>query len=266
MTDLSGTIGISGDNSGTVNEESQDTSTTSENAPALIDMTEMGDQLVEMKIDGETTQVPLKEALEHGMRQKAWTQKTQDLAEDKRLADAVRRDPKSFVRSMAAQLEMTVGEQGPDPEDELLSAEERKVKELEAQVVGLQQTVAANTHEQQIEKELAALEGEYGEFDRDALLSHALNTNTHNLEAAYLHMQKDSLIELKRAQAAAEASKQQVIEDKRSANVVSSGTGSAQGTLDGSVESPSDLRDAFALARQGKQVSEQMSLPSWLKR
>ena len=76
----------------------------------LFDVTEYGDKVVRLQVDGEEVVVPVKEALAGYQRQADYTRKTQEVSEQRKqlefaatLQDALQKDPENTLRLLNQQ-------------------------------------------------------------------------------------------------------------------------------------------------------------------
>lgn len=110
-------------------EDDEDSDETSDDEePARIDLTdEMLASLVTIKVDGKETEVPLSEALAGTMRHKAFTQKTQRLAEQQKAADAmveaVRAEQQKYAQGLSELAVIMRGVVPAEPDWEKVKAE-----------------------------------------------------------------------------------------------------------------------------------------------
>lgn len=212
-------------------------------------------------VDGDEQQVSLSELRDGYQRQADYTRKTQELAsERKRLqqAEAIVSSLESDPAGTLTALQDAFGvagtaapaapksdpydsdwyegeSQGPDPT-------EQRIAELETRLA--QQDRLRNR--EQVEKQVAALQKVYGDFDANELYQHALTNQIGNLEAALTHMRYADVAE----KASKLEKEQERLEAKRGASVVEP-TGSKQaGTTAPPSESPSSIREAFAQAKK----------------
>lgn len=200
-------------------------------------------ELYSILVDGHEQQVTLEEALKGHMRQADYTRKTQELAREKQevaqwaaFAQALERDPRTTLASLAGALGIDFGPgqvaQGPvelDPLESLnskvdaltstLSATQRQAAEQAAAAQQMAQTEAL------IQQEIAGLKEIHGDFDERELATWAVKNETPNLRAAYMGWQ----FELQNAAKVAERNRQ--IEAKRKAQVVTGGSNPAAGSV-----------------------------------
>ena len=221
-------------------------------------------------VDG-TEYVSVDELRKGYMRQADYTKKNQARAEKERkydsyirVGEALSNDPEGTLRMLNAQMGWNVADNS-SAEDEYMSDEEKVLKQTQAEIEELRMAYERSEQQRQIESELAQLEAAVGKVDRDAVLQHAADTGIMNLRAAYADMNFD-LITKGKSSSASEAAKQQVLQEKREKAPMVSRGGQAQAAGSGKdvVEPPSDIREAIALAMEGKEVSWQG--PSWAKR
>ena len=123
-----------------------------------------------------------------------------------------------------------------DPNIARIAALEQKIEQQEAVQRKLD-----------LEREVNALQEEYGEFDTDELLGHALKHRIGNLEAAFKHWRFDQTQDaLSKLQA-----EQEITEKKRDAAVVTPGGSTQAGTEPSPMSSPPlSVREAFERAKQ----------------
>ena len=207
-----------------------------------------------VKLDGEEAQVTLEELQQGYQRQADYTRKTQEVAAERErlqqaeaIVSALEYDPEATLTTLANQFNISLGSkesadsyQEPewnetDPSDKRLEALEQKIAQQEAK-----------ERLQQVESQVSTLQEKYGEFDKTALLNHAVKNRIPNLEAAYTHWQFNDV----KLTADKLTQEQEITQQKRDASVISSG-GSTQ-TSSESKPTPqiTSLRDAFALAKE----------------
>lgn len=224
-----------------------DTGTDSGAAPDYFNLEEVGDRVVQVKVDGELIDVPVKELSEGYMRQAAFTQKTQALAQEreqlqaaKSLADAYQSDPQATVRFLAEQNGITlaqaaaVAEQAEQDSWAVDGAEDDpRLSMIEQRFAELDRREAR----QEVESTLEALSKQYGEdFDANEVVNRAISTQSDDLEGTFLRMQGEKFYAKQQAvttmaertaaaEAQATAAKQQV-----GALVTSGGSAAGAGT------------------------------------
>lgn len=195
-------------------------------------------------VDGEELQVPLEELLNGYSRQRDYTRKTQQLAEQRRnyeqaaqLVQALDRDPVGTMRILAEAYGIAPDE---SPATDVDEVQERLIR-IERQ----QQEVQRNAQRQAIYQELDGLADKYGDFDYEEIVQYAVNIGTTDLEAALLKHQA-----VNKAQAEVEAQRkartQKALEAKRAARVVEGGS-TRRNTDSGLPKRPS-LLEALAAA------------------
>ena len=212
-------------------------------------------------VDGGEQQVSLSELQDGYQRQADYTRKTQDLAfERKRLqqAEAIVSSLESDPAGTLTALRDAFGVAGtpsepaapaPSEFDEWGEAVEpdpngTRIAALEAR---LEQQDRLHRREQ-VEKQVEALHDHYGEFDATELYQHALRHKIGNLEAALTHMRfgevSDRATKLEKEQERTTA--------KRDASVVepSGSTQTGAVTAKAGKDSPSSIRESFALAKK----------------
>lgn len=149
-------------------------------------------------VDGQERTVTEEEARNGYLRQRDYTQKTQDLAEQRqRLAaaeglwKALQDDPAVALEALQDHYADLLNEDPPDPV-------EQRLREVESFTSAQQQAAI----EAEIEAEIERLSTEYGDpIDRDELLEFAIDNEIPNLEAAYTYRKTLSEREAKRVAA-----------------------------------------------------------------
>ena len=237
----------------------------------ILDVDAYGDQLVPLIVDGEEILKPLREVAAEGMMQSKFTKEMQTLREKERqyenyirVGEALQTDPEGTLRMLNAQMGWNQpNQQAASEEEEFLSDEEKAIRHTQAELEEVKNRLAVAEQQRQLEKEFADLEAAVGPVDRDELVKYADSAGIYNLRAAYADMNLD-LIQKGKTVSQSESAKQRVLAEKRDAQVVSRG-GQAQAAGSGGdvVETPSDVREAIALAGEGKEVEFRM--PSWIK-
>ena len=101
--------------------------------------------------------------------------------------------------------------------------------------------------QQQLEKQVEGLRGQYGDFDSNELYQHALRHKIGNLEAALTHMRYGDVAE----RANKLEKEQERTEAKRDASVVEpSGSKQAGSSTPTASKAPASIREAFEAAKQ----------------
>jgi len=234
------------------NEVQMESTDIVDNPEASIEVLEEPGDLYTVKIDGEEQQVTLEE-LQNGYQRGAdYTRKTQLVAEERdrlrqaeAVMNAIQEDPagtiqalsKSFGVDNPMQTESATDDwEDVDPSVARIAALEQKLEQQEAR-----------ERKQDLERQVNVLQEEYGEFDTDELLGHALKHRIGNLEAAFKHWRFDQTQDaLSKLQA-----EQEITEKKRGAAVVTPGGSTQVGTEQSPTSSPpSSIREAFERAKQ----------------
>lgn len=183
------------------------------------------------------------EAAKGYMRTKDYTQKTQDLANQRRIAQrgldllsALDQDPKATVELIAntykvqnpvvAKAPAATNEWGEPIES---PADTPEVAALKAEIQQLRGTVGNVAQQQQrsvLMNEIAAVQSRYGDFDQEVVLRHMQANEIPTVEMAYRDLNWVELQESAAQQQAIEAEQQKVLEEKRSMQgVVAAGAG-----------------------------------------
>lgn len=237
---------------------------------SFLDVDSLGDQMVELKVDGEIKIVSVKEAIsEYAQKGLHFTQSMQQVRDQERenldaiqLAKALKANPEGTLRALQATLGVAPTETVKE-DDTYLTDDERKIAALEKQINDLASNQSLSEQRRQLEHDLDSLESKYGSFDREALLAHAQNYGIiGNLEAAFAHMNVDKITvgadAMKR-----EAERRSALEQKRAATAVSRTKTVASGTQSEVVEKSSSVADAYLMAKEGKLND---GLPDFVKR
>ena len=214
---------------------------------------ETGD-LYDIEIGGERQQVTLEELRKGYMRQADYTRKTQEVAETRKqlsqaeaLLTAFQSDPQGTLKAIADHYGMTVAEARQavqDVQDDYgdLDPEDPVVQRL-ARIEQIEQERAAAEVRSQIDNEFSALEGQYGEFDRNEVIAHALRTGVTVTDAfKIVHFDR---VSAQKAKAAEEA---KVVEAKREAQVVSGGSHTQPSAVGEAPKQFNSVRDAALAA------------------
>lgn len=224
-----------------------------------------------IKVDGETREVTETELITGFQKGENYTRKTQELAEERkalrdkaRLGEAWQADPQGTARILNAQLGWNISDGTSNPEtDEYLSDEQKQIQQLQARIDAAEAAAENAQRQQNMDRQLSKVHEEFGDFDEEQVLQHAISNGIGTIRAAYLDMNAD-LIKKGSTVAQAESAKQAVIEAKKEAQIVSRTAPNAAGAGGNVVEQPSDVREAWLLATQGKEVTGS-TLPDWVK-
>jgi len=223
-------------------------------AAAYEELVEEPGDTYAVKIDGEEQQVTLDELQNGYQRQADYTRKTQEIADERQrlsqaeaIVAALEGDPTGTIQALARSFDVPMdtgsktseSSDGWDVEDD--DPQTKRIAELEGRLEAQER----NARQQAIQKEVIELQDRYGEFDSQALYSHALKKGIGNLEAALKDMRYDAVT--------AEADKMReelsVLEKKRGGAALGESGGSKQPS---SIAEPptqaGTLREAFALA------------------
>ena len=208
-----------------------------------------------VKVDGEEREVSLNELRDGYQRQSDYTRKTQDLADERKrlqqaeaIVSALESDPAGTLNALGDAFGVqgqpaaptdSYGSEWDEPEDPTV----QRISQLESR---LEQQDRLH-RQQQLEKQVEDLRGQYGDFDSDELYQHALSHRIGNLEAALTHMRYGDMAskadKLEREQERTEA--------KRGASVVEpSGSKQAGSTTSAAPERVSSIREAFENAKR----------------
>lgn len=197
-------------------------------------------------VNGEE-QVTLEQLQQGYLRQADYTQKTQDLATQRRehaqalaLAEALDRDPQRTLQLLQEAYHVQQPAQDATPFEEMDPLEQRMVRLEQAQAQTQQQAI-----NRQIDADIAQLRATYGpDVDTDAVVDHAVRHRV-SLDMAY----KD--LNWEKAQQA-----QRAIEDKRAAQVVQGAGTTQRGAVSAPPKAYGSIREAAlaALKQHGVNV------------
>ena len=232
-----------------------------------LNIEEFADHYVTVKVDGEDVRVPLSEAVAGYSRQADYTRKTQELAEQRQqlqwasaIQAALENNPAQTIDLLANHYGISRAEAKEMADDWSMDTDtwndpvEAKMTELDKRIRAFEEQQAYA----KLERDVQELQTKYGDdFNPQEVVAAAIAQGSSNLEAVYKQIAFD------RVAAKAEAAKQlavdktaqqeKVIEAKRNAGVVSSGS-SAKAAKDevGPIRSVSD---AWAAAKKQYGVS-----------
>lgn len=224
----------------------------------LLPVDEFGDKYVSVLVAGEEVRVPLKEALSGYQRQADYTRKTQELSEQRRqvqfgaaLQEALQNDPQGTLALLSQHYGV---EQTPSEEEDLYQDPvEKQYRSLEKRIQAFEQQKAMD----ELERTVQSLQNRYGEdFDANEVVSKALAIGSTDLEAVYKQIAFDRVwsesASARKEKSARVEQEQKVIQAKRQAGVVSSG--SSAKSADVSAKPITSLRDAFEAAKRQHSV------------
>lgn len=232
-----------------------------------LNIDEFADHYVTVKVDGEDVRVPLSEAVAGYSRQADYTRKTQELAEQRQQLQWASAIQAALENNPAQTIDLLANHYGISRAEAKEMADDWSVDSdtwndpVEAKMTELDKRIRAFEEQQayaKLERDVQALQTKYGDdFNPQEVVAAAISQGSSNLEAVYKQIAFD------RVSAKAEAAKQlavdktaqqeKVIEAKRNAGVVSSGS-SAKAAKDeaGPIRSVSD---AWAAAKKQYGVS-----------
>lgn len=215
-------------------------------APSYLDPEQYGDHLVKIKVGGEDVELPFREAVSSVMMQRDYTQKTQELAEERRrlqqadlLVAALEQNPQQTLRELAEVYDF-------DPDNALApverSAEQQQLRDLQAQVTQQQEQYAR----QMMQNEIAAIRQQDPNADPYALAAFARDNGT-TLTVAHQVLQAQKVLQDQQDAAQAEQRRQAALAASQAHDQGSSQRGSS---APGSGAAPTSLREAWALSKQ----------------
>jgi hypothetical protein len=214
--------------------------------PPYLEVDQYGDHLVKIKVSGNEVELPFREAINGVMMGRDYTQKTQELAEERRrlqqadlLVAALEQNPQQTLRELAEVYDF-------DPDNALApverSEEQRQLRELQQQVQQQQEQYAR----QMMQNEIAAIKQQDPNADPYALAAFARENGT-TLTVAHQVLQAQKVL--------ADQQEAQAAEQRRQAALAASQVHDQSNTQRGSVapgsgKAPTSLREAWALSKQ----------------
>jgi hypothetical protein len=224
-----------------------------------LDPTEYSNYRVPVKLNGEEQDVSFAEAVAGYQRQADYTQKTQELAEQRQalqfastLQTALENDPAGTLNllrnhygiSEAQAQEMVDSyDEDADPRDIQMAQLDKRLAQFEEQ-----------QSQQQIEKEISRLSTKYEDFDTNQVVQAAIRSGSTDLEATYKQLAFDVIMNQRELQSQASAQTQlresEVVQAKRDAGVISGGSSATASTTNDSSTSINTLAEAFAAAKR----------------
>ena len=229
----------------TVDEEAIDTEddqSEGEDEADLLNIEEVADRKVRIRVDGEEMVVPLSEAIAGYQRQADYTRKTQSLAQQRNelqwaaaLKGALETNPQGTIQLLAEQFgaaPSAPARQAAQPLDEFLfedTSVDPRYREIEHRLRVFEEERA----QQHLERTIAHLSTKYGEeFDAREVVAAALAAGSTDLEATFKQIKFDKVMEEAKAAKAAAASKAKKVAAKKEAAVVSGGSVPKAGNVD----------------------------------
>lgn len=188
-----------------------DAATGSESAPSYFDIDSVSDQMVKVKVDGEELDVPLGELRSGYMRQSAFTQRTQQLAQERdrlqaaeTLATAYENDPIGTVRFLADQHGMSIAqaqaaiEAAGGEEQEGWAQADPRLTAIEQGLAQIQQWQG----QQALQQDISRLQNQYGDnFNTVEVINRAMQLRTRDLEGTFMRMQGERAVARQSAEA-----------------------------------------------------------------
>ena len=196
-----------------------------------LDLDQYGDFHIPVKVNGEESYVPLREAAQGFQRQQDYTLKTQELSQQRQeleayaaIASALESDPERTLRILSEAYDVNLGG-GVAPQ----ATEEVPLDPMEAKLQELQQSIdriEQERQELQFNAELEGLSEQYG-IDGQEILGFAVKNNLGSLEHAALAMAyAKQTISSEQTQG-----DEQRTQAKREAVIVNGGSGNARGAV-----------------------------------
>ena len=228
-----------------------------ETAPSYdyVNVDEIADRYVKVKIDGEELDVPVKEAISGYQRQADYTRKTQELAAQREslqyaetLAQALERDPAGTIELLSRHYGAQPVNQQPSV-PEFADPLEKQVWELNQKISSFEQAQA----QAELQQEISRLQNQYPDFVATDVIKTALDMGVDNLEAVYKQMAYDKIVHelnvMKQAQDVMSQQSNQVTDAKRQAAFVAGGASANSAGVE-PVGQISSVAEAWAAAKR----------------
>lgn len=223
--------------------------------PSYLDHDQYADHHVRVKVDGQETSVPLREAIDGYSRQADYTRKTQELAEQQRraqfgltLQQALEANPAETLRILQSQYLQEQAEQTPpEPPDWTDDPADKRWQEYDARLQRFEQQQADN----ELRTAVGVLQQRYGdEFNPSEVVQAAFQQGRMDLEGVYKEMAFDRYWQGQRAAQEAKAAEEAGrTEAKSQTSNLHSGNG-ANNAVEPSSDHPMSIEEAFAAAKR----------------
>jgi hypothetical protein len=213
----------------------------------------------EVKVNGETLRVTQDELLAGYSRQADYTRKSQDLANQRReleqakaIADALEHNPQQAIQTIAKfygvtppQPQSVAQEYASEDVDESIGVTHSGDDALRQEIAQLRQqmhAVATDAQTQKLSASMDALEQQFGEFDKAAVLRHMKTHNLPSVDVAYRDLYFTEAAEALAERRAREAAEQQVVAQKKAdEGLVAQGGSIAAGSVQPIPDESSDI-------------------------
>lgn len=229
-----------------------------ETAPSYeyVNVDEIADRYVKVKVDGEELDIPVKEALSGYQRQADYTRKTQELAAQRESLQFAQTIAQALESDPAGTLDLLSRHYGAGQPANQIPAEPEFADPLERQVWELNQKVQSFEQAQAqvaLEKEINRLSSQYQDFNAAEVIQHALRLGSDNLEAVYKQIAFDRLAQevatYRKANEVVSQREQGVVDAKRNAAFVAGGS-SANGATAEPAGRITSVADAWLAAKR----------------
>ena len=205
-------------------------------------------QMYTVKVNGEDVEVSLDDALSGYMRQADYTQKTQELAQQReeltyaeRVVRALQEDPNAAINALQQAYGLSASAADVAEDDEDLDPLERQLREVNRWI----EDQEAQSFEQEVAHNLSSLHQQYGEFDDVAFIDFMVERSIPDFEDAAKLFVYDSLMQ----QAKRQASESEAQQRKDNLAPVAGGSNTAAGSVtDGGTAPIRSVRAAFEAA------------------
>lgn len=201
-----------------------------------------------VKIDGQEVSVTIDELLKGYQRQSDYTRKTQALAAERQqmeelamLANALNTDPAGTIQLLQEAYGLTKAEATQMAEE--MDPEEARWQQVES---FMQQQQNAQ-RQAMIDRDIANLKAQYGDFDEMELVKHAVENRIPNLRAAFADLR---FSQLEAAKADRLREERERTESKKDAQIVTGGANTQRGVLSAGATGKRSLRDVFMQSKR----------------
>jgi hypothetical protein len=216
-----------------------------------LNVDDFKDYRVTVKVQGEDETVTLEEALRGFQRNADYTRKTQalrsreaELTRAEAFLTAFQTDPRGTLHQIADRMGLSLAEAGQVLEDQAdLLEDADPLEQRLGQVESLLEQQKASEVQSHIEREFSDLHDTYGEFDDQAVITHALKTGV-SVTDAFKLLNFDTV----RTQASATSAEDAVLEAKRQAQIVEAGGKARTSAVGAAPTTGLSLRDSIAAA------------------
>jgi deoxyribodipyrimidine photolyase len=224
----------------------------SETSYERLDVDAYKEHRVPIKVSGEESEVTLDELRSGYMRQADYTSKTQEVAalrsqlhRAEALMTAVQTDPQGTLAALADHYGISMAEAAQHIDDtaEFVDDMDPAIRERLDRIEGYFAQQQASAHRSQIDTEFHTLHSQFGEFDDQQVIAHALKTGTTVTDAYKLLHFEDVLGKANHA-----SKEDAVVDAKRAAQIVETGGKARSAAVGGVPAGDMTLRETIRQA------------------